>query len=144
MFQLKKSFKIYLNKNWLMEFVNIISRNLLYFENSSSYLSNISFSFLYVSLQHFIMLVLVQFTYIMIFLCSLCSVPRHCNFFANSSQLKQHVVSPLGLELLVQQLWTCALWPRVELMPITKWEFTAGIWQELESLLLKPVEYCWM
>lgn len=128
----------------LINRICVISENLLYFESSSSYLSNNSFPCFYVSLQHFTILSLVQFASIMTFLCSLCSVHRCCNFFANCSQLKQHLVSPLGLELLVQQLWTCALWQRVELMPIMKWGFTAGIWQELESLLLKPVEYCWM
>ncbi|XP_070077486.1 inositol monophosphatase 1 isoform X2 [Equus przewalskii] len=50
----------------------------------------------------------------------------------------------LGSEALEQQLLTCALWQLGLRMHIMKWGFTAGIWQELASLLLKLVEYSWM
>lgn len=131
-----------LNQNCLKEFINVISGNLLYLEFSSSYLSKTSFQTFYLfhcSIpSHFLSL---SSLCVWCFCVLLCSVHRHPDFLTNCSQLNKQM-SPLGLEPLVQQLWTCALWQRVELMPIMKWGFTAGIWQGLESLLLKQVEYC--
>uniref|UniRef100_A0A8C4MSB5 Inositol-1-monophosphatase n=1 Tax=Equus asinus TaxID=9793 RepID=A0A8C4MSB5_EQUAS len=59
--------------------------------------------------------------------------------FCNGQKLQ--VSRQEGSEALEQQLLTCALWQLGLRMHIMKWGFTAGIWQELASLLLKLVEY---
>uniref|UniRef100_A0A8C7EWA0 Inositol-1-monophosphatase n=1 Tax=Neovison vison TaxID=452646 RepID=A0A8C7EWA0_NEOVI len=59
--------------------------------------------------------------------------------FCNGQKLQ--VSQQEGSEVLEQQLLICALWQLELQMPIMKWEFTAGIWQELALLLPKLVEY---
>ncbi|XP_047698199.1 inositol monophosphatase 1 isoform X3 [Prionailurus viverrinus] len=58
--------------------------------------------------------------------------------FCNGQKLQ--VSQQEGSEVLEQQLLICALWQLALQMHIMKWEFTAGIWQELASLLPKLVE----
>ncbi|XP_014587824.2 inositol monophosphatase 1-like [Equus caballus] len=62
--------------------------------------------------------------------------------FCNSQKLQ--VSQQEGSEGLGQQLLICALRQLELWMRIMKWEFTAGTWQELASLLPKLVEYSWM
>uniref|UniRef100_A0A8D2AS41 Inositol-1-monophosphatase n=1 Tax=Sciurus vulgaris TaxID=55149 RepID=A0A8D2AS41_SCIVU len=58
--------------------------------------------------------------------------------FCNGQKLQVSKQEESGV--LEQQLLICALWQLEEQMHIMKWEFTAGIWQELASLLVKLVE----
>ncbi|XP_077602345.1 inositol monophosphatase 1-like isoform X2 [Crocuta crocuta] len=58
--------------------------------------------------------------------------------FCNGQKLQ--VSQQEGSEVLEQQLLICASWQLVLQMRIMKWEFTAGIWQVLASLLLRLVE----
>ncbi|XP_062044294.1 inositol monophosphatase 1 isoform X2 [Lepus europaeus] len=57
--------------------------------------------------------------------------------FCNGQKLQ--VSQQEGSEALARQLLICASWQLEEQMHIMKWEFTAGIWQELASLLPKLV-----
>ncbi|XP_006880558.1 PREDICTED: inositol monophosphatase 1 isoform X2 [Elephantulus edwardii] len=57
--------------------------------------------------------------------------------FCNGQRLQ--VSKQEGYEVLEQQLLICALWLLEAPMHIMKWEFTAGIWQELALLLQKLV-----
>ncbi|XP_036775326.2 inositol monophosphatase 1 isoform X2 [Manis pentadactyla] len=58
--------------------------------------------------------------------------------FCNGQKLQ--VSQQEGSEVLELQPLICALWQLELQMPIMKWEFTAGIWQELALLLLKLEE----
>ncbi|XP_053414388.1 inositol monophosphatase 1 isoform X2 [Nycticebus coucang] len=62
--------------------------------------------------------------------------------FCNGQKLQ--VSKQEGSGVLEQQLSICALWQLEELMHTLKWEFIAGMLQELELLLLKLVECYWM
>lgn len=130
-----------LKENCLMGIINVICGSLLCLESISSYLSKISlpvFYFFHCSIPVFSHS--VHFAYD----ASVFSVQRTQTLWLPYKlfSIKKTTMSLLGLEPLVQLLWTCALWQQVELMPIMKWGFTAGIWQGLESLLLKQVECC--
>uniref|UniRef100_A0A2I3GE31 Inositol-1-monophosphatase n=1 Tax=Nomascus leucogenys TaxID=61853 RepID=A0A2I3GE31_NOMLE len=57
--------------------------------------------------------------------------------FCNGQKLQ--VSQQEGSGVLEQQLLICALWQLAEQMHIMKWEFTAGMLQELALLLLKLV-----
>ncbi|XP_036853959.1 inositol monophosphatase 1 isoform X2 [Manis javanica] len=58
--------------------------------------------------------------------------------FCNGQKLQ--VSQQEGSEVLELQPLICALWQPELQTPIMKWEFTAGIWQELALLLLKLEE----
>ncbi|XP_025025142.1 inositol monophosphatase 1 isoform X2 [Python bivittatus] len=62
--------------------------------------------------------------------------------FCNGQKLQ--VSKQQELEQLGQQLLICAWWQQEEPMPITRWGFTAGIWQELGLSFLKQEECCSM
>ncbi|XP_027624264.1 inositol monophosphatase 1 isoform X2 [Tupaia chinensis] len=58
--------------------------------------------------------------------------------FCNGQKLQ--VSRQEGSGVLVQQLLICASWQLEEQMHTMRWEFTAGIWQELALLSLKLAE----
>lgn len=130
-----------LKKNCLMGIINVISGNLLCLESISSYLSKTSLPVFY-----FFHYSIPVFSHWVHFACDASVFSMQCTQTLRLPyklfSVKKTTVSLLGLEPSVQLLWTCALWQRVELMPIMKWGFIAGIWQGLESLLLKQVECC--